>query len=60
MPMTINRHRRKTDLFSLLVAFVVLGMALTLAYQINLFYGGKMVPIARQAPVVAIDKVIDG
>ncbi|MBK1733282.1 hypothetical protein CKO41_16150 [Thiococcus pfennigii] len=59
-PMPLNRHRRKPDLFALLVVFVVLGMGVTLAYQINLFYGGKMVPIARQAPATEAEKAIDG
>ncbi|AGA91942.1 hypothetical protein Thimo_3264 [Thioflavicoccus mobilis 8321] len=55
-----KHYRRKLDLFSLLVAFVVVGMALTLAYQINLFYGGQMIPIAKQAPAPGSDKVVDG
>jgi hypothetical protein len=48
--MTYKRSRRKPDLFSLLLIVVVLGMSVTLAYQINLYYGGDAVPIAKQAP----------
>ncbi|MGE5153803.1 MAG: hypothetical protein ACM3ST_07285 [Bdellovibrio bacteriovorus] len=29
---------------------VVVGMSLTLAYQVNLYYGTDSVPIANQAP----------
>jgi hypothetical protein len=27
-----------------------LGMSVTLAYQINVYYGGEQVPIAKQSP----------
>lgn len=46
--MTNKRSRRKPDLFSLLLIAVVLGMSLTLAYQVNLYYGADSVPIANQ------------
>jgi hypothetical protein len=49
--MTYKRSRRKPDLFSLLLITVVIGMSLTLAYQVNLYYGAESVPIANQAPV---------
>ncbi len=48
--MTYKRSRRKPDLFSILLIAVVLGMSLTLAYQVNLYYGADSVPIANQAP----------
>jgi hypothetical protein len=48
--MTYKRSRRKPDLFSVLLIAVVLGMSLTLAYQVNLYYGADSVPIANQAP----------
>lgn len=48
--MSYKRSRRKPDLFSLLLIAVVLGMSLTLAYQVNLYYGADTVPIAKQAP----------
>ena len=48
--MTYKRSRRKPDLFSLLLIVVVLGMSVTLAYQINLYYGADAVPIAKRAP----------
>ena len=51
--MTYKRSRRKPDLFSLLLIVVTLGMSVTLAYQINVYYGGAPVPIARQGPAAA-------
>ena len=49
-PMTYKRSRRKPDLFSVLLIVVVLGMSATVAYQINVYFGGSAVPIAKQAP----------
>jgi len=48
--MTPKRSRRKPDLLSLLLIAVVLGMSLTIAYQVNLYYGAEAVPIANQGP----------
>jgi hypothetical protein len=48
--MTYKRSRRKLDLFSLVLIVVALGMSVTVAYQINVYYGGSAVPIAKQAP----------
>jgi hypothetical protein len=48
--MTPKRSRRKPDLLALLVIAVMLGMSLTLAYQVNLYYGADAVPIASQSP----------
>jgi hypothetical protein len=48
--MTYKHSRRKPDLFSLVLIVVVLGMSVTLAYQIDIYYGGAAVPIAKQAP----------
>ena len=48
--MTYKRNRRKPDLFSVLLIVVVLGMSVTLVYQIDVYYGGNAVPIAKQAP----------
>ncbi len=50
MSIPSKRGRRKPDLFSLLLIVVSLGMLLTLAYQINIYYGGDAVPIAKQTP----------
>ena len=44
-----HKRRRKPDLFSLLLIVVAIGMSVTLAYQINVYYGADSVPIARQA-----------
>jgi hypothetical protein len=51
--MTYKRSRRKPDLFSLVLISVTLGMSVTLAYQINVYYGGVAVPIAKQGPVAS-------
>lgn len=48
--MNSKRCRRKPDLFSVLLVVVALGMSVTLAYQINVYYGGDAVPIAKQTP----------
>jgi hypothetical protein len=48
--MSLKRHRRKPDLFSVLLIVLTLGMSITLAYQINVYYGANAVPIAKQAP----------
>ncbi|MEJ2327056.1 MAG: hypothetical protein P8Y27_15410 [Chromatiaceae bacterium] len=48
--MNAKRCRRKPDLFSVLLLVVALGMSVTLAYQINVYYGGDQVPIATQSP----------
>lgn len=49
--MSLKRNPRKPDLFSVLLVVVAVGMTLTLAYQVNVFYGGDRVPIANQTPV---------
>ena len=48
--MSLKRHRRKPDLFAVLLIVLTLGMSVTLAYQINVYYGANAVPIAKQAP----------
>jgi hypothetical protein len=48
--MSRNRNARKPDLFSVLLLVVAVGMTVTLAYQVNVFYGGDRVPIASQTP----------
>jgi hypothetical protein len=48
--MTFKRSRRKPDLFSVLLVVLALGMSVTLAYQIHIYYGAHAVPIAKQAP----------
>ncbi len=50
--MTYKRSRRKPDLFSLVLIVVALGVSVTVAYQINVYYGGNAVPIAKQGPAV--------
>jgi len=52
--MTPKRCRRKPDLFSVLLIVVALGMSATLAYQVNVFYGGDQIPIAKQAPISGV------
>jgi len=47
-PMRSKSYRRKPDLFTLLIAVVLVGMAATLAYQISVYSGVDLIPIARQ------------
>jgi hypothetical protein len=49
--MISKRCRHKPDLFSVLLILLALGMSVTLAYQINVYYGADQVPIAKQAPI---------
>jgi len=46
--MSLKHCRRKPDLFSILLIVVSLGMSVTLAYQVNVYYGAQDVPIAKQ------------
>ncbi|MCG6863611.1 MAG: hypothetical protein LJE70_20495 [Chromatiaceae bacterium] len=48
--MIFKRCRRRPDLFSVLLILLALGMSVTLAYQINVYYGADQLPIAKQAP----------
>lgn len=48
IPMFSPPNRRKPDLVVLLILFVAVGMAVTLAVQISLDLGGDPIPIARQ------------
>ena len=48
--MTFKRNRRKPDLFAVLLVILALGMSVTLAYQIHVYYGANAVPIAKEAP----------
>ena len=45
-----KRRRRKSDLFPILLTVVSIGVTVTIAYQISVYYGGNTVPIASQAP----------
>jgi hypothetical protein len=47
--MSFKRSRRKPDLFSVVLIALALGMSVTLAYQINVYYGASAVPIAKGA-----------
>ncbi len=48
-----ERKRRKPDLFSVLLILVMVGMSVTLAYQISVYYGVDQIPIAKRAPTVS-------
>jgi hypothetical protein len=50
--MTPKRSRRKPDLFTLVLIVAALGVSVTIAYQINVYYGGDAVPIAKQGAAV--------
>jgi hypothetical protein len=56
-PMSLSPRRRKRDPLSLLILVVVIGMVITLLYQVHIYYGGERIPFARQAPV---DRVVGG
>jgi hypothetical protein len=45
-----KRQRRKPDPFIVLLAFVSLGMCVTLTYQVMLYSGAADYPIATQTP----------
>lgn len=56
MSMVYKNRRPGPDLFSLLLVAVALGMSVTLAYQVNVYYGGgTSAPIAGsgQSPRLA-------
>jgi len=42
--------RRRFDLFSALLTVLAIGMSLTLAYQISVYYTGDAAPVAKQSP----------
>lgn len=56
-PMSLTPRRRKRDPLNMLILAVVIGMAVTLFYQVQVYYGADRIPFARQAPV---DRVIGG
>jgi len=45
-----HKRRHKPDLFSLVVIVVAIAMSVTVAYQVNVYYGAQAVPIAEQTP----------
>ena len=49
--MSLSPRRRKRDPLNMLILAVVIGMAVTLFYQVQVYYGADRVPFARQAPV---------
>jgi len=50
--MFYQRKQSKPDPFSVLLILVTLGMSITLAYQINVYYGVDRIPIAKQTQTV--------
>ena len=49
--MSFKPRRRRRDPLSMLILAVVIGMAITLFYQIHVYYGGDRIPFARQGQV---------
>lgn len=49
--MSLSPRRRKRDPLNMLILAVVIGMAVTLFYQVQVYYGADRIPFARQAPV---------
>lgn len=47
------KRRQKFDLFSLLLIAVAMGLSLTIAYQVHLFYGNSQVPVAGESAAPA-------
>ncbi|HPB74149.1 MAG TPA: hypothetical protein PLY96_02715 [Chromatiaceae bacterium] len=48
--MSYKPHRPRRDPFFLLIIAVALGMAVTLFYQVQVYYGGAASPLAGQGP----------
>lgn len=53
-PMSRKRNPRKPDFFSVLLLVVAVGMTMTIAYQVNVFYGGDRIPIAGQGAAARV------
>ncbi len=49
-----SRRRQKPDLFFVVLVLLALGMSITLAYQVHLYYGLDPVPIAEHLPDIPI------
>jgi hypothetical protein len=49
--MSHRRRRSKPDLFAMLLIMVLVGMSVTLAYQISVYHGQSELPMARQPAV---------
>lgn len=47
------KRRHKLDLFSVLLIVVAMGLSLTLAYQVHLFYGNGELPVASELGIRA-------
>lgn len=47
--MIYPRKRRKPDLFSVLLIAVIVGMSVTLAYQIHVYYDADRIPVATRS-----------
>ncbi|WPL18706.1 hypothetical protein Thiowin_03793 [Thiorhodovibrio winogradskyi] len=45
------KRRQKIDLFPILVIVVAMGLSLTVAYQVHLFYGNGESPVASDLVV---------
>lgn len=52
--MSPKRRGRRPDLFKILLTGLTVGMTLTLGYQINLYYGAQVQPMAERAPTPSI------
>jgi hypothetical protein len=55
--MSPKRRGRRPDLFRLLLITLAVGMTLTLGYQLSLYHGAQVQPVAERAAAPAI---IDG
>lgn len=48
--MSFRPRRPRHDPFFLLIITVTIGMAVTLFYQVQIYYGGDASPLAGQGP----------
>ncbi|ESQ15745.1 MAG: hypothetical protein N838_07380 [Thiohalocapsa sp. PB-PSB1] len=55
--MSHRSRGRRFDPFALLIAALVIGMSLTLAYQFSLYHGKASLPMAKESPA---DSVVGG
>jgi hypothetical protein len=55
--MSPKRRGRRPDLFKVLLTGLTVGMTLTLGYQISLYYGAQVQPMAERVPTPSI---VDG
>ncbi len=56
----VYKRRSQFDLFSLLVLVVVVGLSLTIFYQLKLYQWGAKLPMVEHLRLPSISRDIDG